>query len=278
MTCKICDSVNLKIFAHTAKCQQCGVLLYYPYPQQSELDGAHMSREAWLEWHVRSSYYNHKNFTTMINFTIDRSLAQQAVKVLDYGGGGGQFALVCRSIFPLSEIYITDHNDDALLDQYRYLNNQIKFKDFAMENNKFDYIFLNDVFEHVANPKEVLKLLSNKISDNGKIFIDTPKQFWLYPILKQVNTNLYKKLLIGTVSTAHLQIWSRKSFRKIISEAGLTIIKYSEISEYTMPPEFYLDNMGIRNFILRALGKIFYRFARYLANNKIQCVLTKTTQ
>jgi hypothetical protein len=30
--CKICGSQSLVVFAHTAKCSNCGILLYYPYP------------------------------------------------------------------------------------------------------------------------------------------------------------------------------------------------------------------------------------------------------
>jgi hypothetical protein len=40
-----------------------------------------------------------------------------------------------------------------------------------------------------------------------------------------------------------------------------------------MPAEYYLDNMGIRDHALRLLGRLFYRFAKYLASNKIFAVL-----
>lgn len=32
LPCKICECTQLQIVAHTAKCTNCGVLLYYPYP------------------------------------------------------------------------------------------------------------------------------------------------------------------------------------------------------------------------------------------------------
>jgi hypothetical protein len=51
--CKICGSRNLKSFAHTAKCANCGVLLYYPYPtSDSDLDkdgvGKYSPQESFL--------------------------------------------------------------------------------------------------------------------------------------------------------------------------------------------------------------------------------------
>ena len=61
-----------------------------------------------------------------------------------------------------------------------------------------------------------------------------------------------------------------------VEAAGLRIRKYSETSEFTMPAEFYLDNMGIDLPALRWAGKTFYRFAKILAKNKIVAVLQPT--
>ena len=36
--CKICNSSRLAIFAHTAKCKSCGVLLNFPYVLPRETD------------------------------------------------------------------------------------------------------------------------------------------------------------------------------------------------------------------------------------------------
>ena len=151
---------------------------------------------------------------------------------------------------------------------------QIPFGSFSKDATKFDFIFLNDVFEHVSDPGFVLKQLAGKLKTGGKLFIDTPRQFWIYPFTKLMSKSLYTKVLRGTVSTAHLQIWSRKSFEFVVRESGLKVRKYEESSEYTMPADFYLDNMGIRNPILRFAGRVFYGNARWLAKNKIVCVLS----
>jgi 2-polyprenyl-3-methyl-5-hydroxy-6-metoxy-1,4-benzoquinol methylase len=143
------------------------------------------------------------------------------------------------------------------------------------DDTKFDFIFLNDVFEHVSDPGLVLKKLSIKLKTDGKLFIDTPKQFWIYPFTKLVSKSLYTKVLIGTISTAHLQIWSKKSFELVVRESELKIRKYEESSEYTMPANFYMKNMGITNPILKLAGRAFYGSAAWIAKNKIVCVLGK---
>ena len=149
------------------------------------------------------------------------------------------------------------------------MNIQIPFKQFDNDQRKFDVIFLNDVFEHVF----VLSQLANKLKPNGRIFIDTPKQFWIYPFAKLFSKSLYNKILNGTVSLSHLQIWSRSSFDYVVKESGLQIKKMKEVSEYTMPADFYLKNMKISNPFIKMAAKIFYINSKWLANNKIQCVL-----
>lgn len=275
--CKICGSSSLKIYAHTAKCNYCKVLLYYPYPEddstQVAINTKSWLRESVLNYYSKSSYYNHVNFTNMVRFAMEESYKGRQLDVLDFGGGAGQFALVLKSHFPESSIYITDISDESLLEEWSPLNIQIPFKDFNDDLKKFDFIFLNDVFEHVSNPSFVLNQIANKLKTDGKIFIDTPKQFWIYPLTKLISKSLYTKVLRGTVSTAHLQIWSKKAFEFVVQGSGLKVIKYKETSEYTMPAIYYLKNMGIKNPLVRLAGRIFYGNAKWLAKNKIVCVL-----
>lgn len=278
-SCKICGSSSLVIFSHTARCENCGVLLYYPYPLDDRSlvtggAGKVWTRRDVLDWYSKSSFYNHINFTNMLRFAMNESCKGKKLNVLDYGGGGGQFALVCKSHFPESNVYITDISDDSLLEEWRATNNQLPFGRFDEDEIKFDYIFLNDVFEHVSDPLLVLRQLQKKLKTGGKIFIDTPKQFWIYPLTKLISKALYAKVLRGTVSTSHLQIWSKKSFDFVVRESGLKVVAYEESSEYTMPADFYMKNMGITNPFLKFAGRLFYRNAKRLAKNKIMSVLS----
>ena len=186
--------------------------------------------------------------------------------------------MVCFSHFPSATVYITDISDNSLLEAWRPVNVQIQFKDYADDKMKYDVIFLNDVFEHVSDPLLVLKQLSGKLKKNGRILIDTPKQFWIYPVTKLFSRTLYTKVLRGTVSTAHLQIWSKESFKLVVKESNLNILKYEEKSEYTMPAGFYMRNMGITNPLMKLIGNMFYRSAKYLAKNKILCVLVPNSE
>ena len=279
--CKICSGSRLYLFSHTAHCRDCGVLLYYPYPVDDseittpeEIDKKSISNP--IAWYAKSSFHNHVNFTNMLRFAMGDEERTKSWDILDYGGGGGQFALVCKSHFPMAQVHLTDISDSSLLSEWRPLNHQIPFSDFAGDARRFDFIFMNDVFEHVSDPLFVLRQLAEKLKDGGKIFIDTPRQFWIYPVIRALSRKLYVKLLNGTVSERHLQIWSSASFGKVVRDAGLAVHKFQLASEYTMPADFYLNNMGIRNPVIRFVGKLFYGGAKYLAKNKIVCVLAKS--
>ena len=282
--CKICGSPDIVIFAHTATCMSCGVLLAYPYPESDQslflagknrdnIQDSDQIREEKLQWHISSGHLNHNNFTAMANFALDKYDRNKEIKVLDYGGGGGQFSLVLKSLYPLADSYLVDIEDNKLLHQYRTINKQIKYRDFEKNQQKFDVVFMNDVFEHVSDPLSVLQILSDKLTNNGKIFIDTPCQFWIYPVTKILNKNIYKKVLDGTVDYDHQQIWNKKSFEYIVDKAGFCISKYVETSEFTQPAKYYLDGMRINNPILRMVGTVFYKLAPWIAKNKIMAVI-----
>ena len=97
--CKICGSINLKVFAHTAYCQDCKILLYYPYFENKELEN--IESTGIKEWYYKASFLNHINFTNMLNFTISYDdNSNKELKILDYGGGGGAICInmqICLS-------------------------------------------------------------------------------------------------------------------------------------------------------------------------------------
>ena len=142
--CKICGSSSLDYFAHTARCDNCGVLLNHPYPKDIREEYTPKKKFTKkdfiktqiysLNWHISSGQKNHNNFTKMASFGLSDNDRKNDLNVLDYGGGGGQFSLVLKSLFPKANSYIVDLNDNRLLDAYKPINKQIKYIDF--ESNR----------------------------------------------------------------------------------------------------------------------------------------------
>mgnify|MGYP006110328331 FL=1 len=140
---------------------------------------------------------------------------------------------------------------------------------------KFDLIFLNDVYEHVEDPVKLLSILRGKLNSNGTIFVDTPRQFWIYPLFRLLNNYIYKKILKGTVSRAHLQIWTNRSFQISLEKSNLKIVKKKYYSELTQDPAYYVKGMSINNKFLKNIILFSTTIFLFTFKNKIFAVLKK---
>ena len=76
--------------------------------------------------------------------------------MLDFGGGGGQFAPVARLHLSHAEVWLVNVLEDTRVEAWRSLNHQISFDHLATDETRFNYMFVNDVFEHVSDPIEAL--------------------------------------------------------------------------------------------------------------------------
>ena len=234
-----------------------------------------MTEDEKIGWYSSSVQFNHDNFTHMLRYATEGLPMSAPLSMLDFGGGGGQFAPICKSMFPRATVYLVDINDSSALDGWASFSRRIPFADFAADSAVFDVIFLNDVFEHLDDPVGTLRLLAEKLKNGGRIFIDTPRQFWIYPLTRLLSRKLHLKVLRGTVSRSHLQIWSDRAFRVAAGRASLRTVKSATWAEFTMPWEFYVNNMGITNPVLRFAARVTYAASGLILRNKIACVLGK---
>ena len=62
---------RLNVFEHTAKCNNCGALMYYPYVEDHSLEANEKTesiskyKKSWFSWYQRAARLNHLNFTDM---------------------------------------------------------------------------------------------------------------------------------------------------------------------------------------------------------------------
>ena len=241
---------------------------------KKKIENVKLSEEQNYEWYENSFVRKLEGFKDIISFVFKKS-SQKEYKILDYGGSSGQFALIFKSVFPKADVFITDINDNSLFKEYSIMNKQIKFNNFNNDINKFDVIFLNDVYEHVSDPVNLIEILEKKLNDDGLIFIDTPRQFWIYPFFKLFNKYIYRKILRGTVSGAHLQIWNEKSFKVSLRNTKLKIFKKKYYTELTQDPEYYVRGMTINNKFLKRIIIFGVSILLFTFKNKIFVILKK---
>jgi 2-polyprenyl-3-methyl-5-hydroxy-6-metoxy-1,4-benzoquinol methylase len=278
--CKLCGAGPLRVAGHVARCTACGALMYYPYPTTADVvesgfytaapDGA---EGYFREWYTEATPRNHLKLTHILQFAVDGPTAGEPLDFLDYGGGGGQFGAVAASLCPRARTWITDLYDDGLLPAWAGFSTQIPFAEFAADARRFDYVFLNDVCEHVSDPVALLRDLAGRLKPGGRILVNTPKTVWIFAVLRVLAPALHARMLRGMLTMGHLQLWSRKALERAAARAGLRVVRWKDHSEFTMGPAWYADGLGLRNPLLRGAAHAYYALSPWIGRNKIIALL-----
>lgn len=144
-------------------------LLYYPYNRNPD----------WVDWFVK-----------VAPLKIERTLKilsqykKRQAKVLDYGCGIGFNIYYCAKVFPH---VIGIDNDKPSVEIARNQLKKLKCnkrvlhydgKKLPFRQNSFDIVIASDVWEHAANPRNMLKEIYRILKLDGILFILTPNKLW----------------------------------------------------------------------------------------------------
>lgn len=124
--------------------------------------------------------------------------------ILDFGGDG----MIPGRIFPAADISI----DDLSIPTAK-----------SGPGSKFDLIMASEVFEHLSNPVEVLRKLTEHLNEHGKILIDVPAEY--VGALKQAWD--HQKIIGGSLMVMHEHInhFSIEAMAALLRSVGLAPIK-----------------------------------------------------
>lgn len=155
---------------------------------------------------IRSKKVNKRKFDQVLAIIRNKNKS-----LLDFGCGDGGFLKVCKShgmknLSGVDSKYLKRETYDGI-HYYNSLDNLNK-------NNKFNCITLWGVLEHLSDPVNFLKKISNYLSKNGFIFLEIPNAESL--LMNYAITN--KKLLSRFLEPGrHLYFFSKK-FISIVSQ------------------------------------------------------------
>jgi len=98
----------------------------------------------------------------------------------------------------------------------------IETMDFG-ELGQYDAIIFGDVLEHVRNPKDVLKRVSDNLKPNGKVLLSLPNvaNIWVRLNLLFGRFNYSR---VGILDESHLQFFTLHSSKKLAAESGFDVI------------------------------------------------------
>lgn len=189
----------------------------------------------------------------------DFIIQNKAQKVLDIGCYMGFIGQTLRTKgWPYNIIGIDKDKDCQIVTKNKkynaFLNIDIE-KDFDKIHQKFDAIILADVLEHLNNPQEMLLKAKKILNDNGKIYISLPNIANIF-IRSNLLLGNFNYQNYGILDKDHRFFYTLKTARKLIKQAGLTIIKTS----FTPIPAPFLS----RKEILKKPLSVLYLLARML--------------
>ena len=172
-------------------------------------------------------------------------------KLLDIGCGPGFFLdQAKRQGWAVHGVDLSQWSKDHAKAHFNIDITQGLLTDARFPDRAFDVIVMNDVIEHLEDPKCVLKEIRRILKNDGIIYISTPDiQSFLSRLLsaKWWGINKY-----------HLYYFSKKTIEKLFDEVGFKPLRYS-----SYPRTFSLNYWVTR---LRSYPPFIYKPVEFISN------------
>ncbi|KYK25267.1 hypothetical protein AYK26_02185 [Euryarchaeota archaeon SM23-78] len=208
------------------QCKKCGLIYTNPRLTSKELE-EYYSLASYAGGRTTASEKNVKRAKmyeieiNQIMKILKKKFRKRKIKFLDSGCGNGLFlqALPDKGI----EKYATEFSKDAA----RIAKKNAKIKkiwvgelsklDFGEE--KFDVVHMRAVFEHVQNPKKVLKKTHDILKDKGILILSTT------PNVGGPAARVYKYRWVLTKPEEHIYYYTNKTIDKLLDMTGFKRFK-----------------------------------------------------
>ncbi len=153
--------------------------------------------------------------------------------VLDFGCGNGGFLQIAKKI-STNVAGVELERSLQLSFQERELNVFSNLKEAQGQSEKYDIITAFHVVEHLKNPKEILKDLSQLLTENGEIIIEVPNS-------NDVLLTLYESepFQNSTYWSQHLFLFNKTTMTELIKQADLKINWFKPVQRYPLSNHLY---------------------------------------
>jgi 2-polyprenyl-3-methyl-5-hydroxy-6-metoxy-1,4-benzoquinol methylase len=304
--CKICNSSYTKKVVdwrsyEIHKCKNCQLLFSTPDPTPKELDEFYqgfLHRKPKKEDIKKLVVTKKKELQSLFQFPANQELSTK--KFLDFGGGTG-LAYHVANLMGLDSYYQDIDQDSIKFVKETFGLPSEKFiPDLKSTRIKFDYIFVDNVIEHVIDPGIFVENLYDQLSPTGVIVFKTPNanntSSFFYPratiegyFVNAMKYNSFADALKVYFTKTwhcdpprHLFSFTKKSFDHMMTKQQIPKSKYS-ISYYQHPlflfsftkSFLFLDReyQGIKSILTRVL--IFPVVLLEILSKGIQFVLNR---
>lgn len=181
-------------------------------------------------------------------------------RILDIGAGGGGIGRSIKGEHPaqLVAVEIDTRAHTVLRQSYDLVTADID----DVVNQRFDWIILLDVLEHLPKPLPYLQSLRALLHPGGAILISVPNVAHWSVRFPLFFLGSFEYQALGIMDGTHLQFFSRKGFLRLCKSLPETTI--AEVSASIEPFELALPRYLSENPLYRLLLPLRHALARCL--------------
>ena len=92
-------------------------------------------------------------------------------------------------------------------------------------DKQFDVIVFADVLEHLREPKKLLLRAKQWLSDDGLMIVSIPNIGHLSILAQLIFFDEWRYEKCGILDETHLRFYTRKTFKRLLQESNLSILK-----------------------------------------------------
>lgn len=193
---------------------------------------------------MKNNYFSHQR-TELLEFIVP-----PIQTALDIGCASGNFGHLLKTKFNTNVWGIEPDQSAAALASSKLdrVINAPFTKGLDLGNQKFDYVFFNDVLEHLVDPQTALHLAKDYLNDDGIVIASIPNILHfdaIYPILKNRD---WKYEEAGVMDKTHLRFFTKKSMIRLFEESGYSVDRIKGINAFYGRFVHYLNRFTFNRF------------------------------
>ncbi len=209
-----------------------------------------------------------KNFKKILKIIIK---INKKPRILEIGSGDGFFIDECTKL--KISVVGSEACNNSLAKLRKKFARKIKFIKLILPEtiktkvkNKFDFIILNDVFEHLAELDDVIVELKQVLNDNGSIIINLPSSdgiiFKTSEIMMKFGfSKFYDRLWQRNMNSPHISYFNSSNLDKLFLKHNFIKFQSGYLNTLEYNNYHRIENIYANKFIITALSIVCFFIA-----------------
>lgn len=122
---------------------------------------------------------------------------------------------------------------------------QLNLEEILQE--KYDYVLMADVLEHLYSPKDTLKQIRNILNPEGILWLSIPNISHI-SIIQQLMENQFSYGKWGLLDNTHIRFFTRNTAKNLLHELKYKIVEEQNVTKYPYETEFKSNNLETNFF------------------------------